>query len=216
MRQNLQNCHRFLDRSMKMKTKLIVLTGGPGAGKTAVLELIKKQTCPHVAILPEAASILFGGGFWRLPSKSARMAAQRSIFYIQTQMEFLVQAEKKWEVGLCDRGTIDALAYWPEDEKSFWKKLGTSKAKEYSKYAAIVHLRTPSEKFGYNYQNPIRIESPKQAAALDAIIEKIWKNHPHYFPIESQTDFLKKAHQAIEILTAYLPNCCKKKGPLYL
>ncbi len=45
--------------------KRIALTGGPGAGKTAVLELLRKYFCKHVRVLPEAASILFGGGFPR-------------------------------------------------------------------------------------------------------------------------------------------------------
>ncbi len=43
-------------------SKLVVLTGGPGAGKTAVLEVVRRRFCEHVAVLPEAASILFGGG----------------------------------------------------------------------------------------------------------------------------------------------------------
>lgn len=43
----------------------VVLTGGPGAGKTAVLELIRQSLCTHVKILPEAAGIVFGGGFPR-------------------------------------------------------------------------------------------------------------------------------------------------------
>ena len=43
----------------------IVLTGGPGAGKTAVLEMIRQSFFSHVTVLPEAASIKFGGGFPR-------------------------------------------------------------------------------------------------------------------------------------------------------
>ena len=35
----------------------VVLTGGPGAGKTAVLELIRLFFCVHVTTLPEAAGI---------------------------------------------------------------------------------------------------------------------------------------------------------------
>ncbi len=31
----------------------MVLTGGPGAGKTAILELVRRTLCPHVALLPE-------------------------------------------------------------------------------------------------------------------------------------------------------------------
>ncbi len=44
---------------------LVVLTGGPGAGKTAVLEVIRHAFCQHVAVLPESATVLFGGGFPR-------------------------------------------------------------------------------------------------------------------------------------------------------
>ena len=36
-------------------TKLIVLTGGPGAGKTAILEMAKKIIGEKSIILPEAA-----------------------------------------------------------------------------------------------------------------------------------------------------------------
>jgi predicted ATPase len=42
--------------------KLVVLTGGPGAGKTALLEVVRRHFCEHVVVLPEAASIVFGGG----------------------------------------------------------------------------------------------------------------------------------------------------------
>ena len=31
----------------------VVLTGGPGAGKTAVLELIRQSLCEHVRVLPD-------------------------------------------------------------------------------------------------------------------------------------------------------------------
>jgi hypothetical protein len=38
----------------------VVLTGGPGAGKTALLELIRQSFCSHVRVLPEAAVVVFG------------------------------------------------------------------------------------------------------------------------------------------------------------
>ena len=37
-----------------------MLTGGPGAGKTATLEMIKDAFCDHVKVVPEAASVVFG------------------------------------------------------------------------------------------------------------------------------------------------------------
>ncbi len=63
--------------------KRIVLTGGPGAGKTAVLELVRHSLCEHVRIVPEAASIVFGGGFPRDSALETRRAGQRAIFYLQ-------------------------------------------------------------------------------------------------------------------------------------
>ena len=67
-------------------TPLIVLTGGPGAGKTAVLEMLRRVVCPHVAILPESAGILFSGGFWRGTSIDAHKSAQRAIFHVQREL----------------------------------------------------------------------------------------------------------------------------------
>ena len=60
--------------------KLVVLTGGPGAGKTAVLEVIRRAFCEHILVLPEAATVLFGGGFNTEPG---RRAAQGAIFHVQ-------------------------------------------------------------------------------------------------------------------------------------
>ena len=37
--------------------RLVVITGGPGAGKTAVLEVARTAFCQHVQVLPEAAGI---------------------------------------------------------------------------------------------------------------------------------------------------------------
>ena len=56
--------------------------------------MAKKVLCDHVVVLPEAATIVFGGGFWRLESASAKMAAQRAIFHVQREMEYLVVGEK--------------------------------------------------------------------------------------------------------------------------
>jgi hypothetical protein len=70
----------------------VVLTGGPGAGKTAVLELIRQSFCVHVKVLPEAAGIIFGGGFPRDEGVEQRRAAQRAIFYVQREVETATDA----------------------------------------------------------------------------------------------------------------------------
>jgi hypothetical protein len=57
----------------------VVLSGGPRAGKTAVLELIRKSFCVHVKVLPESAGIVFGGGSPRSELPALRQVAQKAI-----------------------------------------------------------------------------------------------------------------------------------------
>jgi Ni2+-binding GTPase involved in maturation of urease and hydrogenase len=71
----------------------IVLTGGPGAGKTAVLEMIRHSLCDHIAIVPEAAGVIFGGGFPRREELEARRAAQRAIYHVQLELEATLVAQ---------------------------------------------------------------------------------------------------------------------------
>lgn len=197
-------------KKVNHECKRIVLTGGPGAGKTAILEIARKNFCEHISILPEAASIIFGGGFWRRESMAAKKAAQRAIFFVQRELEQLVEDEKVSAIALCDRGTIDGLAYWPDKEALFWNELGTSKEREFARYAAVIHLRTPPLEQGYNFQNPIRIESAIQAAEIDEKIAQAWSGHPRRFFIESHDEFLKKVAQAVSLIKNELPDCCKK------
>lgn len=191
-------------------TRLVVLTGGPGAGKTAVLEFVRKALCDHIAILPEAASILFGGGFWRLESDSAKRAAQRAIYHVQDEMQNLVLYEKKWALGLCDRGTLDGLAYWPGTEADFYSTLKTDEKREFQKYKGIIHLRSPSLEMGYNYQNPIRTESAELASEIDQRIHDIWKTHPQYSCIESKNSFIDKVNEASQSIQSLIPECCRE------
>lgn len=194
--------------SLTHETKLVVLTGGPGAGKTAVLELVKRSFCEHIVVLPEAASILFGGGFWRKESLPSKKAAQRAIFHIQRELERAVIEEGRAAIALCDRGTLDGLAYWPEDQSKFFEELGIDRKAELTRYSAVIHLRSPASNQGYNFSNPVRIESAEEAARIDGRIEKAWDGHPLRKFISSETDFLLKAQRAVEAVRSQLPACC--------
>lgn len=186
----------------------VVLTGGPGAGKTAVLEVIRQSFCSHVHVLPEAAGILFGGGFPRGHEAEVRRAAQRAIFHVQCELEAAGDVGNP-AVVLCDRGTIDGGAYWPGPE-DLWLSVGTTLQKQLRRYDAVIHLRTPSADKGYNHVNPLRTESAQDAAAIDARIAELWREHPRRFQVESTPDFFAKAARAIDILRGEMPACCRR------
>lgn len=190
-------------------TRRVVLTGGPGAGKTAVLELVRATACRHVRVLPEAASIVFGGGFPRRDGFEERRAAQRTIFHVQRELEALGEAEGA-AILLCDRGTLDGLAYWPGDPADLWAAVHSSLGAELRRYAAVIHLRTPAAGEGYNHGNPIRTESAQAAALIDARIAEVWADHPRVTTIPASGDFLVKANAALEVIGSELPDCCRQ------
>ena len=146
-----------------------------------------------------------------MSSESAKKAAQRAIFQVQKEMQNLVVGEKKWGLGLCDRGSLDGLAYWPGNENEFFQALGTSKEQELAKYKAVIHLKSPGRTNGYNYQNPIRIETPEVAAIIDQRIQSVWKDHPNYTCIESTVDFIEKVDRASTQIQGLIPECCRRK-----
>lgn len=185
----------------------VVLTGGPGAGKTAVLELIRQSLCAHVKVLPEAAGVVFGGGFPREDDPGCLRAAQRAIYHVQRELEAAGEVHNA-AVVLCDRGTVDGLAYVPEPREDFWPSLHTTLEDELGRNDTVIHLRTPTVDRGYNRSNPLRTESPAAAAAIDARILEAWADHPRRFIVDPSDAFLDKATRTLAIIRNELPDCC--------
>lgn len=174
----------------------IVLTGGPGAGKTAVLELARRHFCEHVTVLPEAAGIVFGGGFPRVSSGPAVRAAQRAIFHVQAELESIALAGDELAAALCDRGTLDGLAYWPTTREDFFAELSTSMYEELSRYHAVIHLKVPADPSDY-VGTALRRETHKEALEIDARLLDVWSKHPRRVIINGSTDFIEKSRRAL-------------------
>ncbi len=185
--------------------RFIVLTGGPGAGKTAVIAAAR-QIFHQLTILPEAASIVYSGGFPRQPVPFAIRAAQRAIFRVQEQLENYAREERACSVALCDRGIADGAAYWPDGHQAFFKAIGLSRSEIFRRYHTVIHLRTPSVHLGYtNHTNLVRTESPEEAAALDMQIEKVWEGHPNRLVVPATESFPEKLDQVTDLIRAALP-----------
>lgn len=188
----------------------LVLTGGPGAGKTAVLELARRIFCRHVVMLPEAAGIVFGGGFPRSEALAVRQASQRAIYFVQRELEAC--ADDNAAVVVCDRGTVDGEAYWP-GPGHFWSELSSSRKAEWQRYETVIHLRTPAAGHGYSHSNPLRIETPVESAEIDARIAAAWAGHPGLVTISASDDFMAKAHAALRVIARHVPPCCATVVP---
>jgi hypothetical protein len=88
--------------------------------------------------------------------------------------------------------------------------VGTVLDEQLGRYAAVIHLRTPTAGRGYNQHNPLRIESAEEAAAIDERILRSWEGHPRRFVVEEAPDFLAKAGRALDVLRGELPGCCQR------
>lgn len=185
----------------------VVLTGGPGAGKTAVLELIRLFFCEHVKTLPESAGIVFGGRFPRNHREVVQRAAQRAIYHVQRELESTADGDNS-AVVLCDRGTVDCSAYWTGDGDLF-TSVESTRERELARYDTVIHLRTPTSARDYNHDNPLRIESIEEAAVIDARILEQWSGHPHRLVVEQSEDFLSKASHVLALVRNEVPDCCR-------
>jgi predicted ATPase len=184
--------------------KRIVVTGGPGAGKTASLETARRILCGHVGFAPESASIVFGGGFPRESSPHSERAVQRAIYHVQRELEALFDGHSELGVLVCDRGTIDCSAYWPGDEAEFYRQLGTSREGELARYAFVIHLRPPVDADDGYERSDLRIETAAEAHQIDARIERAWRGHPRRIFVEHTHDFVAKVSRVVGILEAEL------------
>jgi predicted ATPase len=190
------------------QSRRIVLTGGPGAGKTAVLEVLRRSLCRRVMVLPESAGLVFTGGFPRGKSMAQRRAVQRAIYFVQRELEASALSEAP-AILMCDRGTVDSLAYWPGQD-DMWQSVGTTHADELARYDAVIHLRTPPLGGGYNNINPLRIETAAEAAAIDMKIASAWAAHPRKLEVAATLDFVEKVARAVALVRAELPACCRE------
>jgi predicted ATPase len=171
----------------------IVLTGGPGGGKTTAADLFRRELGESVVVVPESATILFAGGFPRSDQVDAGRAVQTAIFHVQRNLEDVQSARYPDRVLICDRGTIDGAAYWPAGDGDFFEQMGTTFDTELQRYDAVVFFETAAVA-GDSIEggNPVRSETLDEAVALDARLRRLWSRHPRFSLVPHSSSFLHK------------------------
>lgn len=184
----------------------VAITGGPSGGKTTLIETLRREFGQKCTIIPEAASILYRGGFPRFKLDLAVEHAQKAIYATQKELEDLLCSIYPGSLIVCDRGSLDSAAYWPEKSPSnFFNSLNTSEEQELQRYDWVIHLDTASEDF-YDSSNPIRTETYREASDLNDKIKMAWKNHPRQITIPHNADFISKMSTALTVIRAIYAN----------
>lgn len=185
----------------------LVLTGGPSGGKTTVAQSLAREYSNQVLMVPEAASILFGGGWPRRKTPMGVTHQQKAIFYVQREVEELLAEEHPDKLLVCDRGSLDGLAYWPDRTRpmDYIKSVGTTVQTEVDRYDWVIHLDTAPEA-SYDTTNPLRNESHDEALRLNDRIREAWSSHPQRFIIGTARSghFSDKLRRALFIVEEIL------------
>ena len=181
----------------------IAVTGGPSGGKTTLIEALKKEFGQKLKVVPEAASILYKGGFPRIKNYSGYFHAQKAIFATQKEIEDLTVENYKESLIVCDRGSLDSLAYWPDTEDHFFKTFNTTRELELARYDWLLHLDTAMES-DYDTTNMVRTESFYEALLLNDKIKNSWAAHRQRFVITASSDFFSKMKRSTQIIEGIL------------
>ncbi len=171
----------------------IALTGGPGGGKTTAADLFRREIGERVVVVPEAATLLFAGGFPRSDAPGAVRAAQRAIYHVQRNLEDVQSARFPGRILLCDRGTVDGAAYWPEAAEDWFTHMSTTLEQELARYDAVIFFETAAVG-GMSIEggNPVRVEDLDTAIALDDRLRSLWSRHPRFVLVPHNPSFFKK------------------------
>lgn len=175
------------------RVRRIVLTGGPGSGKSTAAAFLAREFVDELWVLPESATLLYKGGLPRASTDRGQQVAQRAIFTVQRSLEEATALQHPDRVQLCDRATIDGAAYWPDGADSFFRSMGTSRARELERYDAVVFMHTAAMlPAGYERDMDVRTEDREQAIELDRRVHALYADHPNLIEVESHASFLDK------------------------
>jgi predicted ATPase len=192
------------------RVRRIVLTGGPGSGKSTAASFLAREFVDDLWVLPESATLLYKGGLPRASSDMGQEVAQRAIFTVQRSLEDATALRHPDRVQVCDRATIDGAAYWPDGADAFFRALGTSRRAELARYDAVIFMHTAAYMpAGYERDLDIRTEGRDEAIALDQRVFELYADHPRVVNIESSSSFLDKltrVRNAIEELLHPTPS----------
>jgi CYTH domain-containing protein/predicted ATPase len=189
----------------------IVLSGGPGSGKTTSLAALFAKLADwgfRPLIMPELATILISNGladlgdiavrdqalFREIEIHMLKMMRANRLNYRALAAALVERGEKV--VIIYDRAEADVAAYvGPVAFALLCQEAGLSMAEVRDSYDAVIFLVSAAAGTGETYttaNNSARRESAAQARDTDLRTRRAWAGHPHLRVIEATGDFQDK------------------------
>ena len=88
---------------------MVCITGGPGAGKSAISDVIKREFHHGVLVLPETATMLYSGGFPRGEDNKELRVIQSAIYHVQSNAEAIAKVHQEEQRAMVLNKKMDQL-----------------------------------------------------------------------------------------------------------
>lgn len=186
---------------------MLVITGGPCAGKSTVLKYLNSHLRDEIEIVYEAATFL-GADYPKPPNEPAARSEWLRVFQhdvatkileLEAEAQQQAQANKKLLI-VCDRGLADGFAYHPDGVEAvlqippYIDNQLTEVHAVHSRYHTVIHMESLAVHHPNQYQtqnNTVRYETVEQAVATDLAIQYAWHAHRNWKLIcNEHADFL--------------------------
>ena len=173
----------------------VILAGGPAAGKTSVLELLKAlprhETAPKIILLNEVATFLFSL-FPDLRKNTSQDMFQAVIYASQVLTQYIIDQAFESNEGdvLCisDRGCLDLNAY---TTNTFCALTGFA-PDTMPQYDLVLYLESP-DCFVERQNNPYRQEDADSARVIEAKTRHAWERSDKFCIIPVCSTIAEKA-----------------------
>lgn len=165
--------------------KRIVLTGGPGAGKTCISSKLATDAPSRFVRVPEAATQVYEAlrTRWDQLTAAGRRHVQRKIYQIQRIQEEEAATAAAGKTLLLDRGTIDGAAYWPDGPEDYWHELGIDPQHEMDRIwlesCAAIGL------YDGDVTNAARFEDEQAAIETGKRLHDLWADHRNFHVVKA-------------------------------
>lgn len=199
------------------KITKIVLTGGPCAGKSTAIELIRNKLMHlgfNVAVIEEGATYLMKNGLspQNMREQDFQFINLQNQIRMEENMEEYAKKLSKPTIIICDRGALDAKAY--AGEKLFneiTSKLNTSEQDLKNRYDLVIFLNSMATLGKEHYSkenNQHRRENYEEALDANARTLNAWVGHPKLRPIQNEIEFksdiTKKIEKIMQEITSFM------------
>ncbi len=188
-------------------TLRIVLTGGPGAGKTVIARRIAADHPDRFVLVPEAATQVYDAlqTRWDKLDLEGRRDVQRKIYRLQVDQEDRTAAANPNKILLLDRGTIDGAAYWPEGPEDYWRDVQSTLESELKRYDAVILLESAAALGLYDgdSSNFCRFEDAQGAIESGKLLQKLWGGHRNLQHVGASPNFESKILAVENLLRSF-------------